>query len=191
MHDELRMATSDLANFLQEKLPGLSEQWWDKHVVDRLSFQQQRFVDEKKLSSLRELDFAALLRVLDQNWYDLADKLALPREARNWVKELQTVRNKWAHMAADEQPASEIYRDADTLGRFLTINHAAMFRHTNSTKDFMLEMFSELTSNELEVVLAQKNETLYFTKTHVADLKKIIEVERSTSINPDDDNADA
>lgn len=70
-------------------------------------------------------------------------------------------------------------------------NHAAMFRHTNSTKDFMLEMFSELTSNELEVVPAQKNETLYFTKTHVADLKKIIEVERSTSINPDDDNADA
>ena len=87
------MASSDLANFLQEKLSDLSEQWWEKHVVDRLSFQQQRFVIEKKIRNLRELDFAALLRILDQNWYDLSDKLALPREARNWVKECKIASN--------------------------------------------------------------------------------------------------
>jgi hypothetical protein len=98
MHNELRLATSDLARFLQEKLPELSEDWWAKHVVDRLSFQQQRVIGEKNISSLRELDFAALLRVLDQNWYDLSGNCNLPLEARNWVKELQTVRNKWAHV---------------------------------------------------------------------------------------------
>ena len=117
----LESATSDLANFLQEKLPDLSDQWWEKHIVERLSFQQQRVVGEKKIISLRDLDFAALLRILDQNWYDLSTKNTLPREARNWVKELQTVRNKWAHMAAEETPASEIYRDADTLGRLLAL----------------------------------------------------------------------
>lgn len=56
-------------------------------------------------------------------------------------------------------------------------NHAAMFRHANSTKDFILEMFLELSGNELEVVLAQENATIYFTKTHIADLKSIIEVD--------------
>lgn len=56
-------------------------------------------------------------------------------------------------------------------------NHAAMFRHANSTKDFMLEMFLELAGNELEVILAQENATIYFTKTHIADLKKVIEVD--------------
>lgn len=121
MHNEIKLAASDLADFLQEKLPNLSDQWWEKHVIDRLSFQQQRIVREKKVANLRELDFAALLRVLDQNWYDLSEKLALPREARNWVKELQTVCNKWAHMASEDTPASETYRDADTLGRFLTL----------------------------------------------------------------------
>ncbi|WP_321336173.1 helicase-related protein [uncultured Cohaesibacter sp.] len=121
MHSELAMATSDLANFLQDNLQNLSEHWWETHVVDRLSFQQQRFVDEKKILNLQQLDFAALLRVLDQNWYDLKDKLSLPQEARNWVKELQTIRNKWAHMAAVETPASELYRDADTLGRLLVL----------------------------------------------------------------------
>jgi hypothetical protein len=63
-------------------------------------------------------------------------------------------------------------------------NHAAMFRHANSTKDFMLEMFIELTGNELEVVLAQDNATIYFTRTHIVDLKKVIEVDA----NRDDDS---
>ena len=121
MHNELRLATSDLARFLQKKLPELSDDWWEKHVIDRLSFQQQRIINERGISSLGKLDFAALLRVFDQNWYDLSNKFAFPREARNWVKELQTVRNKWAHMPAEELPASEVYRDADTLGRFLEL----------------------------------------------------------------------
>lgn len=64
--------------------------------MDRLSFQQQRTVEERGVASLRQLDFAALLRILDQNWYELSNILNLPREGRNWVKELQTVRNKWA-----------------------------------------------------------------------------------------------
>src|SRR5439155_271014 len=71
--------------------------------------------------SLRDLDFAALLRVLDQNWLELSSALSLPKEARNWVKELQTVRNKWAHQSAQDVPPSEMYRDADTLERVLTI----------------------------------------------------------------------
>lgn len=62
-------------------------------------------------------------------------------------------------------------------------NHAAMFRHANSTKDLMMEMFAELSGNELEVVLAQENKTIYFTKTHIADLRSVIAVDaRSTSI---------
>lgn len=66
-------------------------------------------------------------------------------------------------------------------------NHAAMFRHANSTKDFMLEMFLELAGNELEVVLAQENATIYFTKTHIADLKKVIEVDGNNDDDRDQD----
>jgi Swt1-like HEPN len=44
---------------------------------------------------------AALLRVLDQNWFELSNMLRLPREGRTWVKELQTVRNKWAHISSE------------------------------------------------------------------------------------------
>ena len=119
MNDAIKIATGALASFLEAELPRLSADWWDKHVVDRLSFQQQRTVAERGHSTLRQLDFAALLRVLDQNWYELSNVIRLPREGRSWVKEMQTVRNKWAHLSSETVPASEIYRDADTMGRLL------------------------------------------------------------------------
>ncbi len=119
MEELIRIATADLTRFLNTHLPDLSEAWWPKHVVDRLSFQQQRMVQERGLTALGQLDLAALLRVLDQNWYELSGKLALPREGRNWVKEMQTVRNKWAHLSAQATPPSEVYREADTLNRLL------------------------------------------------------------------------
>ena len=119
MNDLLRAATKDMSRFLSAHLPKLSADWWNKLVVDRLSFQQQRTARERGFNSLDQFDFAALLRILDQNWFEISCTLNLPREARSWLKELQTVRNKWAHLSSADLPASEAYRDADTLGRLL------------------------------------------------------------------------
>jgi ATP-dependent helicase HepA len=94
-------------------MPQLSPDWWQKNVVERLSFSQQRTVQERRIHTLQQLDFAALLRVVDQNWYELSSALNLPREGRNWVKELQHVRNKWAHLSAEAIPPGELYRDAE------------------------------------------------------------------------------
>ena len=121
MNDALKFATEELERFLSASLPKISIEWWEKHVIGRLSFQQQRIAQERKQTALRDLDFAALLRILDQNWFELSNSLALPREGRNWVKELQTVRNKWSHLSSREVPSNEVYRDADTLGRVLSM----------------------------------------------------------------------
>jgi len=119
VNELMRRATADLADFLFAKLSPCSPDWWQNHVIERLSFQQQRMVQEWGHRTLQQLDFAALLRVLDQNWYELSKSETLPREGRTWAKELQTVRNKWAHLSSEAVPASETYRDADTLGRLL------------------------------------------------------------------------
>lgn len=60
-------------------------------------------------------------------------------------------------------------------------NHAAMFKEANGSAEFVCEMFVELSGNELEVVLAQKDATIYFTKTHIADLRTVIETENAPS----------
>lgn len=119
MHELISTATAELNAFLATHLPTLGKSWWETHVVNRLSFQQQRIVEERGVTELGQLDFAALLRVLDQNWHEFSQTFSLPREGRNWVKELQAVRNRWAHLSAAPVPAEDLYRDADTLGRVL------------------------------------------------------------------------
>ena len=58
-------------------------------------------------------------------------------------------------------------------------NHSAMFRHANGSAELMQDIVTQATGNELEIVLARKNETVYFTKTHIADLKRVIEVDEA------------
>ncbi|MGD9638743.1 MAG: sacsin N-terminal ATP-binding-like domain-containing protein [Alphaproteobacteria bacterium] len=56
-------------------------------------------------------------------------------------------------------------------------NHSAMFCHANDSDDLILEMFKEIEGNELEVVLADKDMKIYFTKKHIADIKAVIEAD--------------
>lgn len=124
MNELLQASGGEAARWLEVKLPALSSKWWIDNVVNRLTFQQQRLVEEKRIQSLSGLDLAAVLRVLDQNWSELAGLEPLPREARNWIKELQSVRNRWAHAPAGGFSAADSYRDADTLERFLCVINA-------------------------------------------------------------------
>lgn len=121
MNKLIHIATTELVRFLAKHLPAISDEWWEKHVVDRLTFQQQRIIQERNYETLEQLDLAVLLRVLDQNWFELSGSLRLPREGRNWVKEFQTVRNKWAHASMEQTPASDTYRAVDTLDRLLNM----------------------------------------------------------------------
>ena len=121
MNELLQAAAGIISKWLETKLPGLSANWWDVHVFNRLTFQQQRLVEDRRIQSLASLDLAAVLRVLDQNWSELAGANPLPREARNWVKELQSVRNRWAHAPVDGVGPTDAFRDADTLERLLGV----------------------------------------------------------------------
>jgi hypothetical protein len=57
-------------------------------------------------------------------------------------------------------------------------NHAAMFQHVNGSKDLLWERCKNLEGTKLEVVLAQRDMTIYFTETHIADLKAVLLVTR-------------
>jgi len=117
-------ASKNLARFLEKVLPSLFDDWWNEAVVNILSFQQRRRVKERGINSLVSLDLAALLRVLDQNWYQISTKLELTSEARHFVKEMQTVRDRWAHAGSEGFPVDDVYRDLDTLQRFAIVVEA-------------------------------------------------------------------
>lgn len=115
----LGAATGQLSAFLMKNLPSLfGEDWWKQAVVNNLSFQQKQQAEQRNFKSLASLDLAALLRVLDQNWYQISNKLNLSPESRHFVKEMLSVRHRWAHPGTEGFPADDVYRDLDTLQRF-------------------------------------------------------------------------
>lgn len=136
----LNEVTKDLALFLEKELPSLFEDWWNQSVVENLSFQQRRRVEQRGIASLSALDLAALLRVLDQNWYRIASKLGLTSEACHFVKEMQTIRNRWAHMSAEGFQLDDLYRDLDTLQRFAVVidAHETLIQEIQSLKRLLL-----------------------------------------------------
>ena len=56
-------------------------------------------------------------------------------------------------------------------------NHAAMFMYANASKEEMKDKFLALDGNELGLVLADRLVTVYFTDTHIEDLRVVIEVD--------------
>jgi len=119
MDNLLKETMVGLGSFLQKALPSINDDWWAKCVINELTFQQQRRVEEQRIKDLSGLDLAALLRVLDRNWYEISFKMKLPRESRSWVKEMQLIRNRWAHAASSPVPNEDLYRDLDTIQRLL------------------------------------------------------------------------
>lgn len=119
MHQILGDVAAAIAAVLQRELPQLGQDWWQSNVVDRLSMQQQRLVNERRVDSLSGLDLAGLLRVFDQNWNPLGYRLNLDQQARNWLKEAQGIRNRWAHLPPGGLRFEDAYRDVDTLYRLL------------------------------------------------------------------------
>ena len=56
-------------------------------------------------------------------------------------------------------------------------NHASMFTHANPSRGEMKNKFLSLVGNELPLSLADQPVTVYFTDTHIADLRVVIGVD--------------
>jgi SNF2 family DNA or RNA helicase len=117
MDSLLRLFTDEIRQLIKEMLPKLSNDWWQRYVLTSLTFQQNERVKQAKVSDLSGLDLAALLRIVEKNWFELSSTSNWSKDGLNWLKETQTIRNRWAHTTAEEVQPQDIYRDADTLDR--------------------------------------------------------------------------
>lgn len=119
--DILSPLNFQLTKRLNLSLPQIEPDWWRVLVLDKLTYQQKLFAQNLPNNALEQLDLAALLRVIDQNWYELANLCQFSKEARNWLKEAQSIRNRWAHAPVGGLPDEMIYRDIDTIERLLRV----------------------------------------------------------------------
>ncbi len=120
----LSRISSELANYLQNVFPELSTIWWDDMVAPNLSYDAQNRLNLSEKKILSNLDLAGLLKVFDKNWRVFQDHLKLDYDFRNFLKEMQTIRNRWAHITAAGFGEEDVYRDLDTMQRFsMVISH--------------------------------------------------------------------
>jgi len=117
----LLITAKELSTWLKKNLSALDEGWWKSFVLPALSYQQRQRVDRKNISDIVGLDLAALLRILDQNWYQFTQTFNFSTQDRHYLKEMQTIRNRWAHIDTQVLISEDVYRDIDTLQRFLQI----------------------------------------------------------------------
>jgi len=101
----------EIVDYLEQILPKIhgSRDWWEKGVIEKLNPRQRDIVERKGIRDLRGLDLAALLRVLDQNWVNMATIKNLSFEERTLFKELHAVRNRWAHIGSILPPRDDMY----------------------------------------------------------------------------------
>jgi len=148
MNDLIDITIGELVVFLETNLPKLSGNWWQLLVLPQLSHEQARL----GARNLSQLDFACLLRILERNWIALSNRLQLTlREGQNWIKELQTIRNNWAHRTASSLIPKDFYRDIDTIERVLNLLGAQTesMRKISDVKETVLQKMVHRSGKEM------------------------------------------
>jgi molecular chaperone DnaK (HSP70) len=115
-----QMLAEALAEFLNRTLPDIGgNDWWQRYVIDQLTASQARVARSIPNGDLPSLDLAALLRIADRNWAEVACKIDVQRDMRSLVIELKSVRNRYAHSSARGVKLEDQLRDVDTALRVL------------------------------------------------------------------------
>jgi hypothetical protein len=116
----LNQVSSKLVRFLDRVLFNITNDWWKKNVINKLTDSQRAMTRKKNITSLKELDIAALLRVFEQNCYEISQQCSFTyREGRHSVDGVILVRNRWAHSPSTGYTENVTKRDVDILQCFL------------------------------------------------------------------------
>lgn len=114
------LMAESLVDFLGKSLPSVGgSDWWARYVLDCLTPAQARSAYGVVEGDLQAFDLAALLRIADRNWAEVALKLKLKREARNLIFEMKEVRNRYAHASLRGVDPEDQLRDVDTARRLM------------------------------------------------------------------------
>jgi hypothetical protein len=94
--------------------------WWQQGILGVLRNEQIENLPSRGdwSTCVDSLDIARSLILIDLHWNNIF-RFQLSKEERNWVKELITTRNKWAHKGGGDFPPDDTWRALDTMARLL------------------------------------------------------------------------
>lgn len=115
----LHESSKTLLNWLNDRLPKVTDDWWEECVLPSLSFNQREIALDKNYTKLSEFDLAALLRITNKSWYYIQTIFPLPSYERDTIRKMIGVRNNWAHCSTELPGKDLIIQDMNTTKTFL------------------------------------------------------------------------
>ena len=139
MNEYLHQSTGLLISWLDGRLCRICDNWWNECVLDRLSYRQREIAIEKGFKQLSDFDLAAVLRIADKNWYDMRTFMYLPTSERECIRDMQAVRNNWAHCGGTLPGKDAIVCDLEVLISFFKQLEAPL-THIKAIEDFIIDI---------------------------------------------------
>ena len=115
MNEFMFRLTGQMGGWLTNKLPKLTDRWWDDLVLNNLSTLQRTQVENTGIATIEGLDLAAILRIYDRNWFVITSSYFINNKDRQHIRDMKEVRNTWAHISTQEISKEKVVRDVNII----------------------------------------------------------------------------
>lgn len=139
MNEFMFILNEKMVIWLENKLPKITNNWWEELVINNLSDLQREHVVNNNIHELKGLDLASLLRVFDRNWFVITSTIFVNNKERANIRKMQEVRNSWAHITHNDITKAKVIADIETIIELLQTFDATM-KETRDLEGFIFDV---------------------------------------------------
>lgn len=111
--------------------------------MNNLSQMQKDTVISRGITNISGLDLAALLRIVDRNWFIITSSFFVNNKERANIKNMMEVRNTWAHIASTDISKKRVIEDVETIMALMQVFDSSV-NETRDMENFIFDMGKEI-----------------------------------------------
>ena len=139
MNEFMFRLNQQIGGWLDKKLPKIADDWWQELVFNNLSPLQREAVLRNNIHEISGLDLAAILRVLDRNWFVITSTFFINNKERGNIRTMQEIRNTWAHITPKDINKARVIDDVNVIIALMQAFDAGM-KDTRDMETFIFDM---------------------------------------------------
>ena len=139
MNEYMFRLNQQIGGWLEKKLPKITDDWWQDLVFNNLSPLQREAVLRHDIHEIKGLDLAALLRVLDRNWFVITSTFFINNKERGNIRTMQEIRNTWAHITPNDISKAGVIDDVNVIIALMQAFDASM-KDTRDMENFIFDV---------------------------------------------------
>lgn len=139
MNEYMFRLNQQMGGWLAAKLPKFTDNWWEDLVLHNLSTLQRDNVLREGITEISGLDLAALLRIVDRNWFVITSMFYVNSKERERIHDMQKIRNDWAHITPSDITKEKVIYDTNVIIELMQAFDASM-KDTSDMESFVMDV---------------------------------------------------